>query len=128
MRKCEQEMIKAVKSALRGENFKQPGGNTTVVVTHNNPKDMQVHLEVNLHGNKIAEVQTLGGHLVMFSCSFAGWQSVTTKSRINALARAFGFSGAGARFKNHGILVGKRLQTSNHPEVSVSSRDWFSII
>ena len=55
------------------------GGNTTVMINDNNNK-----AKVYLHGNLIAEVCN------EFVAIFAGgWQSVTTKSRFNAICQEF---------------------------------------
>ena len=55
-------------------------GNTTVV---QNDRDM----EVFLHGNHIATLCKISMDLRLFD---GGWQSVTTKSRLNALLDEFG--------------------------------------
>ena len=43
-------------------------------------------VEVFLHGNQIASVDTATNDLTLFD---GGWQSVTTKSRLNALINEF---------------------------------------
>ena len=43
-------------------------------------------VEVYLHGNHIASVDTATNNLTLFD---GGWQSVTTKSRLNALINEF---------------------------------------
>ena len=76
MRKIERLMNQAI---TEGRNF--TSGNTSV--THN--KGVAV---VMLHGNKIAEV---GDNFVtLFD---GGWQSATTKSRLNAILREHGIQG-----------------------------------
>ena len=55
-------------------------GNTTVV---QNDRDMDVFL----HGNHIATLDKATMDLFIFD---GGWQSVTTKSRLNALLDEFG--------------------------------------
>ena len=55
-------------------------GNTTVV---QNDRDMDVFL----HGNHIATLCKISMDLRLFD---GGWQSVTTKSRLNALLDEFG--------------------------------------
>lgn len=74
MRKIEQDMIEAIRS---GEDFKRD--NTRV--EHREGSDGNYAL-VYLHGNLISESDKDKGRLVI--CD-AGWQSVTTKSRLNAL-------------------------------------------
>ena len=72
MRKIEQLMNKAIK-----ENRNWSSGNTQVVT------NMGVST-VYLHGNKIALVDDTS--MTIFD---GGWQSVTTKSRLNALINEF---------------------------------------
>ena len=55
-------------------------GNTTVVQHRDN-------MEVFLHGNHIATLCKISMDLRLFD---GGWQSVTTKSRLNALLEEFG--------------------------------------
>ena len=55
-------------------------GNTTVVQHRN-------EMEVFLHGNLIATLCKISMDLRLFD---GGWQSVTTKSRLNALLDEFG--------------------------------------
>ena len=54
-------------------------GNTTVVQHRN-------EMEVFLHGNHIATLCKISMDLRLFD---GGWQSVTTKSRLNALLKEF---------------------------------------
>jgi hypothetical protein len=68
----EQKMNKAISS---GQNF--ISGNTAVITQGE-------IVEVLLHGNKIA---TIGGTLQIFD---GGWQSKTTKSRLNAILKEYG--------------------------------------
>ena len=55
-------------------------GNTTVVQN-------DVDMDVFLHGNHIATLNKISMDLRIFD---GGWQSVTTKSRLNALLDEFG--------------------------------------
>lgn len=70
MRKIESLMIQAVKN---GRDWKS--GNTSVDVTDHG-------IIVRLHGNKIAQVDTENQILWVTD---AGWQTTTTKGRLNAL-------------------------------------------
>ena len=70
MRKIESQMCRAIQS-----NIDWQSGNTSV---HFDP-ETGVSV-VRLHGNKIAEVSD--NDMTIFD---GGWQSVTTKSRLNAL-------------------------------------------
>lgn len=72
MRKIEQDMISAI---IGGYDWK--GSNTTVTFDGDD-------WEVRLHGNLIARCES--GDLEV---SVAGWNTSTTRSRINALLRHF---------------------------------------
>ena len=75
MRKIEAKMNKAMRHFLPFSS-----GNTTVV---QNDRDMDVFL----HGNHIATLCKISMDLRIFD---GGWQSNTTKSRLNALLDEFG--------------------------------------
>ena len=75
MRKIEAKMNKAMRHFLPFSS-----GNTTVVQHRN-------EMEVFLHGNHIATLCKISMDLRLFD---GGWQSVTTKSRLNALLDEFG--------------------------------------
>ena len=79
MRKVEMQMNTAIRNRVNWS-----GGNTTVMINENNNK-----AKVFLHGNLIAEV--CNEFVAIFD---GGWQTVTTKSRLNALCNelATGFS------------------------------------
>ena len=79
MRKIETQMNNAIKSQ---KNW--AGSNTTVITEDNESRVM-------LHGNHIATYNHTLKELELFD---GGWQSVTTKSRLNALCYEFatGFS------------------------------------
>jgi len=84
MRKIEQQMIKAIKSETDWKS-----GNTKVVNFFND-SDKCVVSSVFLHGNKIAEITD--HDMTIFD---GGWQSNTTKSRLNALCSEFCITGEG---------------------------------
>ena len=90
MRKIETLMNAAI---TNGRNFSS--GNTTV--TH---KDGVAN--VFLHGNKIADVGD--GFVTLFD---GGWQSNTTKSRMNAILRVHGIRGEGVFQRNFKWFVNK---------------------
>ena len=77
MRKLEREM----NQAIRGQR-NWAGSNTTVFTTDNG-----LESTVYLHGNHIATYFHYDRKLQLFD---GGWQSVTTKSRLNALLDEFG--------------------------------------
>ena len=70
MRKIEQQMNEAIRFCLNWS-----GGNTTVHVNEDTASSV-----VRLHGNKIAEVGN--DYIQLFD---GGWQTNTTKSRLNAI-------------------------------------------
>ena len=80
MRKIESQMIAAVR-----ENRNWSSGNTSVTI------DVETNTSsVYLHGNLIATVTD--NDMTIYD---GGWQSVTTKSRLNALCSAFAYAGEG---------------------------------
>ena len=83
MRKIEQQMCQAIQN-----NKNWAGGNTTVFTEDNVSK-------VYLHGNHIATVDD--DTMTIFD---GGWQSNTTKSRLNALCDEFCVPGEGV-FQNN---------------------------
>ena len=74
MRKVEQQMLRLMERRVTGN----AGSNTTVFTDNGVTR-------VYLHGNKIAELDDQGRVYV----SDAGWQTVTTKSRLNAIINYF---------------------------------------
>ena len=90
MRKIEKQMCAAVQS-----NKNWQSGNTSV---HFDPETgISV---VRLHGNKIAEVSDTD--MKIFD---GGWQSNTTKSRLNALCSEFCIAGEGVFQKDFAWFV-----------------------
>ena len=74
MRKIEEQMNNAIRTFSNWSS-----GNTTVTST---PNEMKVHL----HGNHIATLDKITMDLFIFD---GGWQSNTTKSRLNAILDEF---------------------------------------
>ena len=92
MRKIETQMCAAVQS-----NQDWQSANTSV---HFDPESgVSV---VRLHGNKIAEVSD--NDMTIFD---GGWQTTTTKSRLNALCDEFCIAGEGVFQKNYKWFVRK---------------------
>ena len=92
MRKIETQMNAAIQANVNWSN-----GNTTV--HFNEESGVSV---VRLHGNKIAEVSD--NDMTIFD---GGWQSTTTKSRLNALCSEFCITGEGVFQKNYKWFVRK---------------------
>ena len=85
MRKIETQMNNAIKSQ------KNWNGSNTSVITENDGGTIGAESHVYLHGNHIATYTHKIKELQLFD---GGWQSNTTKSRLNALCYEFttGFS------------------------------------
>ena len=93
MRKIEQQMNAAISNKQDWQS-----GNTVVTHSHDNVNAPVSH--VFLHGNKIAEV---GDNFIrLFD---GGWQSNTTKSRLNAILQEHGESGDKVFQKNFDWFV-----------------------
>ena len=75
MRKIEQQMNSAIRNRVNWS-----GGNTTVMIDPVNADQATVFL----HGNRIAQI--CSEFVAIFD---GGWQTVTTKSRLNALLAEF---------------------------------------
>ena len=100
MRKIETQMIAAVHG-----NKNWSSGNTQVVTNDGVST-------VYLHGNKIAMVDDTS--MTIFD---GGWQSVTTKSRLNALCSEFCISGEGVFQKDFAWYVRKFVGAINGKNV-----------
>ena len=85
MRKIESQMIEAMRFArldYAGTVFK--GGNTVVTLVHfgiHGTPSYDRQFEVRLHGNLIAVINAFTGARI----TTAGWNTATTRSRLNAL-------------------------------------------
>ena len=91
MRKIEQQMIQAIK-----DNKAWRSGNTEVTLGSDGVS------YVFLHGNLIAEVDDTS--ITVYD---GGWQSNTTKSRLNAICDTFCIAGEGIFQKNFEWFVHK---------------------
>jgi hypothetical protein len=98
MRKIEKQMCAAIQS-----NKNWTSGNTAVYFDETSGVSV-----VRLHGNKIAEVSDTD--MTIFD---GGWQSVTTKSRLNALCDEFCIAGEGVFQKNYKWFVRKFVGESS---------------
>ena len=98
MRKIEQQMCAAVQ-----KNINLQSVNTSV--HFNEESGVSV---VRLHGNKIAEVSD--NDMTIFD---GGWQTVTTKSRLNALCEEFCIAGEGVFQKDFQWFVRKFVAESS---------------
>lgn len=86
MRKVEAQAIQAIRQLANRPEFKGrlfKAGNTEVCQEHSGDERS---IQVKLHGHVIA---TFYPHLDGFKLDDCGWQTVTTKSRLNAILGAF---------------------------------------
>ena len=95
MRKIEEDMIAAVQRCLDGSERTWRSGNTEVSTHHHGVAGTPGYertVVVRLHDNVIAEFDSaLNGDRYCRGLKLrdAGWQTTTTKSRLNALLGAF---------------------------------------
>lgn len=95
MRKIEAQMVMAVRSAINGEEKGWRCGNTSVEVEHEGIQGTPGYkrsVVVKLHGNEIARFDSALSHARDcrgLRITDAGWQTATTKSRLNALLACF---------------------------------------
>ena len=90
MRKIEMQMLQAIRNK---QHFKS--ANTEVVPTVFEHGDRRIdRINVYLHGNPIAQI-----HPDCVDICDCGWQTTTTKSRLNVILREL--CGAGIYQKNH---------------------------
>ena len=102
MRKIEQQMIDAIKSETDWKS-----GNTKVINFFNDGHKCVV-TSVFLHDNLIAEVTDTD--MTIFD---GGWQTTTTKSRLNALCQEFCVTGEGVFQKDFTWYVRKFVGAIN---------------
>lgn len=118
-RKIEQQMIAAIRA---GANWKS--GNTEVRYN-----DTTGDLDVLLHGNRIAEVYAAEGSVLPGTrfgkagaqWTLAGWNTPTTRSRINALAAAF-------NWKRVYCKGGKPFAAGSGPDHEIDPAAWIAAI
>ena len=100
MRKIESQMCSAIQS-----NKNWTSGNTSVITEDNISK-------VYLHGNQIATIDD--DSMTIYD---GGWQSVTTKSRLNALCDYFCVAGEGVFQKDFVWYVRKFVGQAGQSKV-----------
>lgn len=108
MRVVEKQMIEAVRECLNS------GKSRTIGNTRVQPKQRGT-VEVRLHGNLIAQITSNGGQFTL-----AGWDTVTTRSRVNALLREFSTHAYVSRkkFVPHYTTVGRAT-------APISANEWY---
>jgi hypothetical protein len=95
MRKIEAQMVMAVRDQLSGSEKTWRSGNTEVTTEHSGvhgTADYCRRVVVRLHDNVIARFDTADNNIREargLEITDAGWQTVTTKSRLNALLDCF---------------------------------------
>lgn len=101
MRVIEKQLVEAIRAK---KHFRS--GNTS----------FDGNSDVRLYGNLIAVVQyDAKGEVSQVKWTLAGWPTVTTRSRINALARAFGCKG---------VYQEKHIQFLSGTKIVVGKHDW----
>ena len=108
MRKIEMEMNSAIRYR---RNFSKAN---TSVRCFKNRDGITTEMDVFLHGNHIASLDTATNQLTIKD---GGWQSVTTKSRLNALLDEF-VPSMGVFQKNWDWFVSDRLTGQVVPFIS----------
>ena len=100
MRKIEAQMVMAVRDQLSGSEKTWRSGNTEVSTEHSGIHGTYSYCRevvVRLHGNEIARFDSMvhGDRTARgLGITDAGWQTATTKSRLNALLSCF-YGGVG---------------------------------
>ncbi len=122
MRKIEAQMVMAVRDQLSGSEKTWRSGNTEVSTEHRGVHgtfNYDRDVVVRLHGNEIARFDSMleGDRAARgLRITDAGWQTNTTKSRLNALLSCF-YGGVGI-CQVKGVWL---LNTTEFP-----GRDWVS--
>lgn len=86
MRKIEQDTIRAVRQLLAGQRTRpewRKGNMAAIRAVDMSTADRDTVVTVYLHGNAIARVNR---RTLELQVTLAGWDTVTTRSRLNALA------------------------------------------
>ena len=92
MRKIERQTVSAVRDLLGRADFSGQfwrSGNMSVSQTHDGVMHtigFERTIEVRLHDNLICKIDPSLGRLTLSDC---GWQSTTTKSRLNVILNEF---------------------------------------
>ena len=103
MRVTEARVIRAIRKGLLDPTYDgrlYKSGNTEVLSVHEGIYGTHNYnhcIEIYLHNNNIATLEADNGRLTIRDC---GWQTVTTKSRLNCLLRALVGPGHGIYQKN----------------------------
>ena len=112
MRKIESAMVNAVNNCRDWRS-----GNTSVDVTDHG-------VVVRLHGNKIAQLDTDAGILWVTD---AGWQTTTTKSRLNALLQGVTSGRAHIHQKDFVWYLTRGLDATTPEVVEMDSCDSYAV-
>lgn len=112
MRKIEQQLVNAVNA---GRDWRS--GNTSVDVTDHG-------VVVRLHGNKIAQLDREDGILWITD---AGWQTSTTKSRLNALLAGVTAGRAHIYQKDFVWYLTRGLDATESETVEIERRDSYAV-
>ncbi len=120
MRKIEAQMINAIRNLKEWRS-----GNTEVRHITNNsfPNNPVVGVDVILHGSRIASVHAPAGSPASVFITDAGYQTATTKSRLNAVLRSL-CGGASVFQRNYEWFLSdhygdRRMYSTNVYEVAM---------
>ena len=127
MRKTEARMIQAIRQAIGAADVDgriMKCGNTEVTQTHHgiaHTIGYQRIISVRLHGNEIAAIRPAEGTVWVSDC---GWQTVTTKSRLNVLIYCLTRHGSGSTISQR---KGEWLQINNGAAYAWKGQDVFPL-
>lgn len=86
MRKIERDMINGINRLIENPKTRAFNrGNTAVRVDKISETTPAINVGVYLHGNHIADIYAKAGKVKALRISNAGWGTVTTRSRLNAI-------------------------------------------
>ena len=111
MRIVEARMIQAIRDAIGMADVDgriMQCGNTEVTQTHHgiaHTVGYQRIISVRLHGNEIAAIRPIEGTVWVSDC---GWQTATTKSRLN-------------------VLIGALTRHGHDSSISQKNREWLQV-
>jgi len=90
MRKIELDMIDGIYRLLENPKARAfTRDNTTVRAGETSELPGVTNIGVYLHGNHIADIYAKAGRVILIRVSNAGWGTVTTRSRLNAIIHTY---------------------------------------
>lgn len=117
-------MRKVTKQAVLAFLNRRPGNFSNTSVTVSDTIEGEQRVELRLHGNLIAFSQSENGHFQPVKVSFAGWQTPTTKERLNGLVTYLVAPAAGFYQKNFQLYY----RDGNGNNRAVGAHDWVELV